>query len=63
MPRPIEEMSEKEQRDELQALLKDYKNLTDLDKRRAEILENQLATIDEQRSSIKDLTKDLLEKV
>jgi hypothetical protein len=59
MPRPIEEMSEKEQRDELQALLKDYKNLTDLDKRRAEILENQLATIDEQRSSIKDLTKDL----
>jgi len=59
MPRPIEEMSEKEQRDELQALLKDYKNLTDLDKKRAEILENQLATIDEQRSSIKDLTKDL----
>jgi hypothetical protein len=59
MPRPIEEMSEKEQRDELQALLKDYKNLTDLEKKRAEILENQLATIDEQRSSIKDLTKDL----
>lgn len=59
MPRPIEEMSEKEQRDELQALLKDYKNLTDLEKKRAEILENQLATIDEQRASIKDLTKDL----
>ena len=59
MPRPIEEMSEKEQRDELQALLKDYKNLNDLEKKRAEILENQLATIDEQRSSIKDLTKDL----
>lgn len=59
MPRPIEEMSEKEQRDELQALQKDYKNLNDLDKKRAEILENQLATIDEQRSSIKDLTKDL----
>lgn len=58
MPRPIEEMSEKEQRDELQALLKDYKNLNDLEKKRAEILENQLATIDEQRSSIKDLTKD-----
>jgi hypothetical protein len=59
MPRPIEEMSEKEQRDELQSLLKDYKNLNDLEKKRAEILENQLATIDEQRSSIKDLTKDL----
>ena len=45
MPRPIEEMSEKEQRDELQALQKDYKNLTDLEKKRAEILENQLAKL------------------
>jgi len=59
MPRPIEEMSEKEQRDELQSLLKDYDKLNALEKKRAEILENQLASIDEQRSSVKDLTKDL----
>lgn len=59
MPRPIEEMSEKEQRDEYESLSKNYEKLNELEKKRYEIIQNQLAAIDEQRSSVKDLTKDL----
>lgn len=59
MPRPIEEMSEKELRDESQSLEKNYEKLNALEKKRLEVMQNQLTIIDEQRSSIKDLTKDL----
>lgn len=57
MARPIEEMTEGEQRAELDALTKNYEKLTALEKKRADLLQNNLAAIEDQRSAVKDLTK------